>query len=145
MGPLSFISTFHIEVACMVIITDQQRCKCPVKINNAFLWLITQLGSQPDYYRPARPDPNRHPTSGNRIHTNWIGSQKEENHACKQSTNQRKNGPNTTNNKRKKPMERRNKKPTGRIQYLRWNPDRKQRNTQENNVLWKQEQIRAIC
>ena len=24
----------------------------------------------------ARPDPNRHPTSGNRIHTNWIGSQK---------------------------------------------------------------------
>ena len=46
------------------------------------------------------PDQTRHPTSGNRIHTNSIASQKEENHACKQSTNQRKNELNTTNNKR---------------------------------------------
>ena len=57
----------------------------------------------------ARSYPNCHPTSGNRTPTNWIGSQKEENHARRQSTNQRKNGLNTTNNKRWKPMERRNK------------------------------------
>ena len=48
----------------------------------------------------ARPDPDHHLTSGNRIHTNWIGSQREENQAYKQNTNQRKNGLNTTNNKR---------------------------------------------
>ena len=40
----------------------------------------------------GRPNPNRHPTSGNRIPTNWIGSQKEENHGRKQSTNHRKTG-----------------------------------------------------
>ena len=52
-----------------------------------------------DHPTSTRSDPNRQPTSGNRIPTNWDGSQNEENHACKQSTNQSKNGLNTTNNK----------------------------------------------